>query len=313
MVAAGVPAIGFTGAFPPEFADLNYKLWHDPEDTLAHQSAESVGHVGVITEALIRQLQAMETFPQESGPYLYFDESGRTLRGAPLWAGFIGFIALFFVGSAFIGNSPLKEKATAWARALPHFLSLWLPLVGGVLLLYLFVPLGLLLDFELYPATTKDPYLLNPRWLPIGLFLAGLALFYIIARWVYHRFAGNLVAPEGGERKSFAFLIIGLAGLYVLGANPFSLLFFVPLVFWFLFRGKRGAWKLWDILVFLLGGLVVYALVYFFGFLTLRYDFAFLWMFLNMFAIKMVGFSTALASTAILAAGLGVVVEPPKA
>ncbi len=83
-------------------------------------------------------------------------------------------------------------------------------------------------------------------------------------------------------------------------------------MFWFLFRGKGGAWKLWDIVVLLLGGLVVYALIYFFGFLTLRYDFAFVWMFLNMFALGMVGFATALASTAILAAGLSVVVEPGR-
>jgi hypothetical protein len=313
LVAAGVPALGFAGATPPEFAELKYQLWHDPGDTMEYQSAETLAHSGVITEALLRQLLAMEDIPKEPGPYLYFDESGNVLRGAPLWAIFTGFVGLFFLGSILTGNSPLNEEISSWKLSLPHFLSLWLPLVGGVLLLYLFVAVGLLLDFEVYVATTKDPYLLNPRWLPIGLFLAGLALFYFISRRVYRRLAGNLTAPEGGERKSFAFLIIGLAGLYVLGANPFSLLFFVPLVFWFLFRGKGGAWVLWDIMVLLLGGLVVYALVYFFGFLTLRYDFAFLWMFLNMFAIGMIGFATALASTAILAAGLSVVVEPAGA
>jgi hypothetical protein len=310
MVAAGVPALGFLGNVPPEYADLKYKIWHDPSDTMEHQSAVTLGHSGVITEALIRQLQAMEDVPRESGPYLYFDETGQVLRGAPLWALFAGFVGLFFLGTILTGNSPLKDKVAGWKQTLPHFLSLWLPLVAGVLLLYLFVAVGLLLDFEVYVATTKDPYLLNPPWLPIGLFLAGLALFFFVGRRLFRRFGGNLSAPEGKDRKSFAFLVIGLAGLYVLTTNPFSLLFFLPLIFWFLFRGKRGAGKLWDILMLLMGGLVVYALVYFFGFLTLRYDFAFLWMFLNMFAIGMVGFATALASTAILAAGLSVVVEP---
>ncbi len=310
MVAAGVPALGFTGTYPAENYPTHFRLWHDPDDNLDFQSAESVRHSGALVEAMIRQLQAMEAFPEEPGPYLYFDESGRTLRGAPLWAGFIGFVGLFFLGSVLTGNSPLQEKIAGWGRALPHFLSLWLPLVGGVLLLYLFVAVGLLEDFELYPATTKDPYLLNPRWLPIALFLIGLALFFFSSRRLNRRLSGARPSPGAEERKSLAFLVIGLSGLYILGTNAFSLLFFLPLVFWFLFGGKGGLWRLWDILIFLLGGLVVYALVYFFGFLTLHYDFAFLWMFLNMFAIGMIGFVTTLASTAILAAGLSVVVHP---
>ena len=34
--------------------------------------------------------------------------------------------------------------------------------------------------------------------------------------------------------KSFAFLVNALVGIYVLIVNPFSLLFLVPLFFWFL-------------------------------------------------------------------------------
>src|SRR6185503_6388120 len=54
MVAAGIPSLGFTGHVPAEFSDLHYHLWHDPDDTLEHQSAESLGQSGLIAEALIR-------------------------------------------------------------------------------------------------------------------------------------------------------------------------------------------------------------------------------------------------------------------
>jgi len=43
MVTAGVPAVGFTGGYPMEFSDEHYRLWHDPDDTMARQSPESVG------------------------------------------------------------------------------------------------------------------------------------------------------------------------------------------------------------------------------------------------------------------------------
>jgi hypothetical protein len=49
-----------------------------------------------------------------------------------------------------------------------------------------------------------------------------------------------------------------------------------------------------------------------FGFQTLRYNFAFLWYMLNMFSIRMLSFLSAAMITAILAAGLSMVVNPPS-
>ena len=93
--------------------------------------------------------------------------------------------------------------------------------------------------------------------------------------------------------------------------NPFSLLFFIPLLFWLLIRGREGWGKSLDILFFALGGLMVYFLIYQFGFVVLRYGFVFLWYLLNMFSIGMIGFRVAVAAMAILAAGLTLVVKPP--
>ena len=312
MVAAGVPALGFTGGYPAEFADLHYDLWHSPEDTMAYQSAETLAGSGAIAEALIRQLLSMQGFPEESGPYLYFDNSQQVLRGLPLYLVFILFVGLFFVGSYFAGSASMGEKIKRWPGALAHYLGLWLPLVATILLLYLFVEVGVLVEYHLYPATTKDPELLNPDWWAVFLFFLGLTIALIIGRRLAGRYLRDQAAIEFGSIKSLAFLIIGLVGLYIVLVNPFSLLFLVPVLFWLLIAGRGGAGGVLDMLFYLLGGLVVYALVYFFGFIRLRYGFTFLWMFLNMFSTGTISFSAALAGTAVLAAGLSMVARPPQ-
>jgi Peptidase family M28 len=312
MVAAGVPALGFTGHAPAHVSDLHYHLWHDPDDTLAYQSAESLGQAGLITEALIRQLLSMESFPQESGPYLYFDDTQQVLKGAPLWAIFISFVGLFLLASIWIDPKSLTEKLRSWLNVLPHFLGLWLPLLASIILLYGFVAVGLMNAYHTYPATTKDPDLLHPRWPAIILFLIGLGCFLYLGRHLAWRYAGHSVRPRREAIKSFAFFVITLSGIYVLLINPFSLLFFVPLLFWFLIQSRQGVSRGLDILFFLLGGLVVYMLIYSFGFLILRYDLAFLWYMMNMFSIRMIGFPTAAMITAIIAAGLTMIVKPPK-
>ncbi len=311
-VAAGVPALGIAGREPPEYASEHYRLWHDPDDTLEYQSAETVGSIGLVAEALIRQLLSMQSFPQTSGPYLYLEGSQQVFQGLPLWLVFIGFTAIFFLGSFLTARAPFSEKMRSWKAVLPHFVSFWLPFVAFVIMLYIFVETGLLLKFYRYPATTKDPYLTQPNWSVFALALVGLVVLLFLGRRIAQRFVSSSQGPPFGAIKSFALFVTGLAAVYILALNPFSLLFIVPLLFWFLIAGRKGKGKILDVFFFALGGLMLYALIYMFGFLTLRYDFAFLWMLLNMIADRMVSFPTMVVIAAIFAAGLSMVVNPPQ-
>ncbi len=304
--------LGIAAHVPPERHDEDFDRWHMPGDNLEAQSAATLGHIGRVSEAFIRQLQSMRDFPQESGPYLFFESSNQVLRGLPLWLIFIGFVAIFFLGSVVTEGTSLADKWRAWRQVIPHFLGLWLPLLAFVLLLYLFVASGLMLSFYRYPAITKDPYLTQPNWPVFALALAGLVVFLILGRFIARRFGSPPPDPLFGTIKSFAFFIIGLGAVYVLALNPFSLLFFVPLLFWFLIKGRHGAGKILDVVFFLLGGLMLYALIYYFGFVGLRYNFAFLWYLLNMLAIRMVSFPSMIVISAIIAAGMALVIEPPR-
>jgi len=311
IVAAGVPALGFGAGVPAEYGDEHYRLWHDPDDSMKNQSPYALEQSGLITEALIRQLLVMDSFPEQSGPYLYFEGSQQILSGAPLWLIFIGFVALFFAGSYLISRDSLVEKGKQWLGALPHFIGLWLPLIASVLFLYLLVEVRLMDEFTNYPGTTKDFNQLNPRWPAVIILLLGTAVFFIIGRWLVRRFNGDTPVPEFKHIKSLAFLIIALLGLFLLITDPFALIFFVPLLLWFLIGGRHGLGKIPDIFLFVLGGLMLYALIYFFGFLILRYGFVFLWYFISAISTGMFSFIDVAGGAAIIAAGLSMIVNPP--
>jgi hypothetical protein len=120
MVAAGVPALGFATLYAEGTQELVWDTYHTPSDTMEHESSAALYQSGRISEALIRQLLSMEAFPQESGPYVYFDGSRQVLRGAPLWLIFVAFVACFFGGSLFIDGKLSAEKWIAWRNVLPH-------------------------------------------------------------------------------------------------------------------------------------------------------------------------------------------------
>jgi hypothetical protein len=181
--------------------------------------------------------------------------------------------------------------------------------VIAVLSLYVMTAVGLLQQFEGYFATQKDPAFYNPRWPAVILFLGGLVLFLYAGR----RLAGRWETkqPDFISVKSLAFLAIGLAALYGAIFNPFSLLLTVPLFFWLLIKGRRGPAILLDILFFILGCSLLLYLLYSFGFAVLRIDWLILWYVMMMMAVPMVGFFTMSVITAILAAGLSLVVRAP--
>lgn len=309
MVAADIPALGFAGIVPPEYRELHWQTYHSPKDLLEYQSPKTLAQSGGVTEALIRELMERTDFPKSTAPYLYFKKSAKVLNGIPLFLIFLAFIGLFFAG-ALLGKTDIQTQLKSWSRVVPHFLSLWMPLVLGIVLLYLLVALGIMDTYHLYPATSKDPAIFQPKWGAVILFLLGLTLFFIAARLFVKKYAPDSTNISWDDRKSLGLLVVGLCGIYILVINPFSLLFLVPVVGWLFIRGRKGKWRTADIALFLGGGLVVYALIYFFGFLRLHNDLAVLWYLMMMFSIGMISFPTALAITGILGAGLSMVVTP---
>ena len=309
LVAAGVPAFGFAGLVPPEFEDLHDQSYHTPGDTMELQSPVILQETGRATEALIRHLQTMQTFPKEPAPYLYFAIDNNILAGPILWLIFAVFVALFFIASLWFGRKLPHGRSVGLRSALPHFLGLWLPFVLSVISLYVMTALGLLQKFEQYFALARSPSYTDPRWPAVILFLLGMAVFLYFGR----KLTGLLqtTRPDFQSTKSLALFIIGLATLYIAIVNPFSLLLTIPLLFWLLISGRRGTAFALDILFFILGGTLLYYMMYTFGFVLLGINWYILWYIMMMMAVPMVGFATMTVICAIVAAGLSMIVRPP--
>jgi len=306
IVAEGIPSFGLAGWVPPKDRERHWETYHSPGDRMELQSAISLFNTGRVSEALLRQCLSMKRFPQETGPYIYFEKSRQVLRGAPLWLIFILIVLTFFFFAFRFYQQIPGEQNVYWKAPFLHFFSLWLPLTAGILLLYIFVAVGLMDTYHLYPATPKDEPLFQPRWTAVTLWGIGLMLFFLISsKTVKKREEKRLPGrSEFYQRKAIAMAVIGIAGVYLLAINAFSLLFIVPLFFWTGIAGRKGARGFVDWGLFLMGGVFIYVLIYFFGFVVLRNDFAILWYLMMMFSIQMISFPTALVITGVIAAGL---------
>ncbi|MFN2120144.1 MAG: hypothetical protein ACK2T0_07120, partial [Anaerolineales bacterium] len=242
---------------------------------------------------------------------LYFDGTGRILRGAPLLLIFVAFVGIFLVGSYVAGPRPVGAIYRGWKKALPHLISLWAPLLVSFAGLYLMVAVGLLDTYARYPATTKDPLLYHPRWPAVILFLVSLSVFFILGRRLARRVYMPIGVVQDRETRSLAHLALAMAAAYIVAVNPFALLFMLPCLFWLLIWRRRGLGAILNVVFFALGGVLVYGMIYVFGFVVLRLNWAFLWYMLNMFSTQMIPFGTMVVITAIIAAGLSLLVPVP--
>lgn len=305
MVAAGIPALGLATTYPPEYLEDVWQSYHSPNDRIEFQDAAVLHQSGGIAEALLRQLLARNEFPRETGPYLQLSDQA-VLSGLPLHAILMGLPLLF----AWAARRARKEQPPAPLRpALAAYLALALPLFISIALLRLFVVLGLMDTYHLYPATAKDPALFHPRWPAVGLFVLALALLFPASRRLFARF---FQPPSFPERQTIAYSALAIAALYLLFRNPFSLVFLLPASAWLLIQRRAGPACIFNGLAFATGGLTVYALLYFFGFLILRNGLAVLWYIQMMFSIGMIGWASSAVIVASIAAGLSLVIPPPR-
>lgn len=312
LVAAGIPSFGLAGATPPEFAQLHWDTYHSPKDLVKYQSAETLGHTGRISEAIIRQCLAMDEFPDESGPYLFFRQSGKVLRGFPLWMIFVFITCCFFLVAFLLGRKNGQYFVMKWQGPLIHFLSLLVPLVGSVLITYLLVAVGIMDTYHLYPATSKDAAIYTPIWSAVIIWILGPGFLFWLCRKLSAKYLAIFESPTQSQIKQFGFFMSGLGSIYLLIINPFSLIFILPVFVWSLIKGRKETGKYLDILFFAIGGLFIYVLIYFFGFVIMKNNLAILWYLMMMFSIGMVSFPTSIMIMAIIASGLGMIVLPQK-
>ena len=221
------------------------------------------------------------------------------------------------IGTLFVGaglftarRKPGGFRAAA-KTSLPHLLGLWLPLIGALLLLYVFVVIGLMEKSAIDAASSENPVLVNPRWLVIILWLVGLGELLQLGRRLAGLYMADRAIPSFKQVKSLALLAGGLGAIYVSFNNPVSSLLMIPALLWLFIGGRSGAGRILDWLLLLASGLMIYLVAYFSGSPLLRIDLAALWVLMTMFSVQMISFLSGAIVMIIIAAGLSLLVRPP--
>ncbi len=261
-------------------------------------------------EGLIRQLQALDKTPTQRAPYLYFAEGGQQLPPGFIILALAILVLLFLLASYFVGRKVEGGYLQGIVASLPHFLALWLPLLVSLLILYLFVAIGLIDDYDVYPATFNDPAIQRPQIMILLLWAIALGELFQIGRRLTALYLQDRSKISFAQVKSLALLVVGLGTGTVLMVNPMSIILLIPLVAWLFIGGRHGWGKLLDLVLLLLGASLVVMLLIYLDYQVLENSIAVFWTFLLLVSIRTIPFTSAVFITAFVAAGLSLVIPP---
>jgi hypothetical protein len=301
FLARGIPAFDFGVTTP-----TGWPYYHTPEDTVDKISPGTMGQVGLLTESLVRELEQYEDFPQSDEPYLYFDNENDRTYLPGIYVKSIAFallLPLFWL--TILAWNGRRQGGGAFSAQLINVVLNALPLLCGLLFLYMAAAVNLIPRFDYYPAPPKDSSLFEVNWAAVVLFLLIIALLIILVRWLKKK----RPATEDQGRLA-ALIVLSILALLVFLKNPFSLLFLLPALYiWPLISPHSGfSGKLMNLVFFLLGGSVLFYFLYLYSF-QIFVGWYMSWYFLQMLAFKMITPHAALAGIAAIAAGITLLEE----
>lgn len=186
FLTAGIPAVNLTGrSVDADRAEVGY---HSPQDTIENLKLSSIESFGFAAERIVRTLDALSSIPAGS------PDSFRLSRGLFLDPVIIRMLhCLLFVPLPLsiyfhLRNNYGRIAVREIGREILAYLAALIPMLTMYLSIVLFRVLALLPSYDLYPATAKDPVLLDPAWgliagiLAIGCIFGGIgAALYMFA------------------------------------------------------------------------------------------------------------------------------------
>jgi hypothetical protein len=173
------------------------------------------------------------------------------------------------------------------------------------------VAIGLISRYDVYPATYNDPEISQPRVVVLLLWAIALWELLQLGRRLTDLYLQNKAPIAFSQIKSFALVVVGLGAGYLLMINPMSVILLFPLVLWLFIGGRKGAGRLLDIALMLLGASLVTIFLLYLGFEVLGNSIAIFWYFILLVAIQTISFPSALFISALIAAGLSLVIPLP--
>ena len=235
FLRSGIPAVNLTGA--PVDQAWHSGNYHTTGDTIDKIWPESMDRYGRATERILRAMQSMEHFPE---PDMFYLKTGvdQYIPGLPLRImQLLALLPLVFGVFASWKAAVNFTKENVW-NEIRRFITFLGAGALGYLTLWLASENGLMIKYELYPATQKDPALNNPQLLPLILTVAAIVIGYLILN--------RLLRPGKGDAGVGR--TVGLSGMLILivtaiffDAGFAALAFLAPaILFWPLVGGGRS-------------------------------------------------------------------------
>ncbi|MDI6870853.1 MAG: M28 family peptidase [Bacillota bacterium] len=232
---AGIPAVDLWGV--PQDQAWQSRHYHTVHDTLDKVHPATVAHYGRAAERLLRTLQGLEDWP--SGEMRYFKLGRRYLPGgAVLLLQLVALLPLL-VGTLRARLAAGRGRAGEVWLEVRHLSALFLAGCLGYLALWLSSEKGLMVKYELYPATQKDPVLNAPQLLPLALMAAALIGGYFVFRGALRVRGG--VSPAVRRAVALTGLLFLVVAAVLFNGGFAALAFLAPAIYlWPLARTARN-------------------------------------------------------------------------
>lgn len=192
FLGAGVPAVQLGGR--GDDPALQRAVYHLPGDTIDHMRPESVGAYGRIQERILRAIDAMPAPPRESDFYLRLRPDRVVPGGRLLLAQVAVFLPL--LATVVLRAVGSRMTAAAVARAALEAGAVLLVLLAGLAAVKTLPVAGLVPVYELYPATSRHPFLTDVHWPAVAAVFFTIALAAWLVRRAWRALAGAGVPGE---------------------------------------------------------------------------------------------------------------------
>jgi hypothetical protein len=238
LLRAGIPAINL-GARSTD-PDRDRAIYHSAQDTLENLEVASLEKFGRVVERIVVTLDDMTIVPRNS------PQSFR-LRDARYWTPrtvttlhLIAFLPLAVILGLYGKDYYRRLNAMALKRELLVCFGTFLPFWAIYLCVSLVKALRLLPVYSFYPATAKDPVLLNPPWNILGS-ISATAILVAVVCYAVGRFAvRSLPKPDFVASKLILLGVLLLVAVVALIYNSFWATTFLLLPTWVWALVERG-------------------------------------------------------------------------
>lgn len=243
----GIPAFNWVGQ-TSDFIDMMTRYHHTPLDRASAMREESFAPFGLGAERLIRTIDALPKIPEDFRDSNYFKVTDRLyLDGwAILVLKILCFVPFFLFSALRLSHTLASTDAALFRRVVRNELKNIGILLGSFLFGYLVIRLlpaiGIITQYEAFPATQKSELLYNPNLWAILLVLATVAIVYFPMRWAFsERTDDEEAIPVRHCVQSIALAVTIVVAFF--GNSYLATLLLLPTAYcWALLRQREGRW-----------------------------------------------------------------------